>query len=69
MAGGDNDLRYSDELEKRIQLARQNGMTDEQIIRVMMGQLTYRDVVEHSQRYARLFGLTPAQFVRIARMR
>lgn len=68
-AEGDSILRYSDELPKRIQLARDRGMSDTQIIRIMMQCRTAADVREHAKRYAHLFGLTPSQFVRVARMR
>ncbi|MBL9177996.1 MAG: hypothetical protein JNM65_08030 [Verrucomicrobiaceae bacterium] len=59
-------LRYTD-LANAIQLAKSNGMTNEQIIRALTGAMTYREALRVAGKAAPIIDLTVQEFMRLRR--
>ena len=66
---GKERLVYADDWKQLIRMAREKGLTDEEIIlRITQGE-TYQGSLAIAQKHAHLFGLKTQEFMVIARRR
>lgn len=59
-------LRYAPP-EEVVRLAKESGMTNVQIVRMLSGCLTYRDALNLARKFAPLLGISVSKFMQMRR--